>query len=172
MLAVMRFPVGVEIERRYLVVSPAWRVDAGPGRKFRQGYLKKGGIKVRVRSGAGSAWLTVKGPRNGLARVEFDYPIPIDDAEQMLRICLQPLVEKTRHEIRHHEHVWEVDVFEGANAGLILAEIELSAADEPFKLPTWVGPEVTGDPRYGHESLLERSLCDDWSSRLSEPRTF
>jgi adenylate cyclase len=164
--------VGVEIERRYLVVSSAWRADAGPGRNFRQGYLKKGGVKVRIRSGAGWASLTVKGPRNGVARVEFDYPIPIDDAEQMLRICHQPLVEKTRHEVRHHGHIWEVDVFEGANAGLVLAEIELSAPDEPFKLPTWVGPEVTGDPKYGHESLLERPPYDNWGLRLAEPRTF
>lgn len=164
--------MGVEIERRYLVVSPAWRIHAGPGRTFRQGYLKKGGVKVRVRSGADGAWLTVKGPRDGLARAEFDYPIPIDDAEQMLRICHQPLVEKTRHDVRHRDHVWEVDVFEGANAGLILAEIELFAADERFELPTWVGPEVTGDPRYGHESLLERPRHGYWSLPLSEPRTF
>ena len=164
--------MGVEIERRYLVVSPGWRIHAGPGRKFRQGYLKTGGVKVRVRSGADGASLTVKGPRSGLARVEFEYPIPIDDAEQMLRICHQPLVEKTRHEVRHRDHVWEVDVFVGANVGLILAEIELSAANERFELPRWVGPEVTGDPRYGHESLLERPPYGDWSSRLSEPRTF
>jgi len=164
--------VAVEIERRYLVVSSAWRLHAGPGRKFRQGYLKKGGVKVRVRSGADGASLTVKGPRSGLTRVEFDYPIPIADAEQMLRICHQPLVEKTRHDVRHGDHVWEVDVFEGANAGLILAEIELSTVDERFELPAWVGPEVTGDPRYGHESLLERPLYGRWSLPLSEPRTF
>jgi CYTH domain-containing protein len=140
-----------EIERKFLVRGDGWR--PGPeGVLQRQGYLSVEDPTVRVRIEGPRATLTVKGAQKGLARPEFEYEIPVADAEEMLGLC--PFaVEKTRHVREFGGRRWEVDVFHGANEGLVIAEIELEREDESFALPLWLGAEVSRDPRYRVSSL-------------------
>jgi adenylate cyclase len=150
-----------EIERKFLVHEDLWRAAAaGPNvrrERFRQGYISlEPGRTVRVRAAGARAWLTLKGERTGLTRYEFEYAVPAADAEAMLEVlCQPPLIEKTRHFVEHAGHTWEVDVFEGENAGLIVAEIELSRADEAFETPAWVAQEVTDEDRYANSRLSQ-----------------
>jgi CYTH domain-containing protein len=146
----------VEIERKFLVLSDAWRETATGSQKLRDGILARfGDGKVRVRIADDQAWLTVKGPRRGLRRSEFEYEIACSEAEEMLHtLCDGPVLEKTRYFVPCGEFTWEVDVYEGALAGLILTEIELEHEDQAFTVPTWVGREVTHDPRYRKVNLL------------------
>ena len=158
----------VEIERKFLVVDDRWRNGCGPGQRYCQGYLAAGGngggggrATVRVRRAGPAAWITVKGPSGGSGRVraEYEYPIPVDDAEQMLEhLCRRPLLAKTRHEVVHAGRLWQVDLFEGCNAGLVLAEVELGPPDEPVAPPPWVGAEVTADLRYRNSALAGRPM--------------
>lgn len=150
--------MSVEIERKFLVVGDGWRRDNPRGVRFCQGYLAQGSftpqhITVRVRRAGERACVTIKGKREGIARPEFEYLIPVDDAEELLRLCRKPLIEKTRYTVHHAGHAWAVDVFGGANSGLVLAEIELDDPNELFARPEWLGREVTYDRRY-HNSLL------------------
>jgi adenylate cyclase len=146
----------MEIERKFLVVGAPWR-DAERSSALRQGYLSSGGpLSVRVRLSADSAWLTLKGPTTNWSREEFEYAIPVPDAEAMLAFCGELVVEKVRHELRVGDHVWEIDVFGGRNAGLVMAEIELTREDETFQRPDWLGVEVSHDPRYRNSALAER----------------
>jgi adenylate cyclase len=153
--------MGIEIERKFLVVGKDWK-DGADGRRLRQGYLSLDKERtVRVRVAGEAAWLTVKGPTTGFARREFEYAIPPADAHQLLDgLCLRPIIEKTRYELRHAGHRWEVDEFEGANAGLVVAEIELERPDEPFARPPWLGREVSDDPRYFNASLVRHPFRD------------
>lgn len=146
--------MGVEIERRFLVASDAWR-DAALGRKrLIQGYLaREDGVSVRLRLTGSAARLTIKGP-GGLSRPEFEYDIPRDEAQQMIeQLCAGRSLAKTRHIVPHGGLRWEVDVFEGVLAGLVIAEVELPATDHPVALPPWVGREITGDHRYANAVL-------------------
>ena len=145
----------VEIERKFLVVGDGWRQGNPPGQRFCQGYLAgKPGVTVRIRRAGTKAYITIKGKPVGPARLEFEYEIPVDEAEAMLKeLCRRPLIEKTRHEVVHADHLWQVDEFGADNAGLVLAEIELDHPDEPVELPPWVGEEVTLDPRYSNAAL-------------------
>lgn len=148
--------MGLEIERRFLVTGDGWRHGARPGAVV-QGYLSTDPRRVvRVRLADGGAWLTVKGPADGPARAEFEYPVPPEDARELLALCGDAVIEKLRWRLRHAGRDWVVDEFAGANGGLVLAEIELAAADQPFALPPWVGAEVTGDHRYSNASLALR----------------
>jgi adenylate cyclase len=144
-----------EIERKFLVRDSSWRAQADHGERLRQGYLAGGEQgSVRVRIGGGQARLNIKGRTLGAVRREFDYPIPLDDAAVLLdELCERPLIEKTRYRVAHAGHVWEVDEFAGDNHGLVVAEIELEAADAPFERPAWVGDEVTDDARYYNVAL-------------------
>lgn len=145
--------MGIEIERKFLVAGEQWRHGA-LGIPYAQGYLSRGtGRTVRVRLAGSDAFLTIKGPVTGISRAEFEYPIPQQDAREMLPLCDGPIVQKIRFKIPHEGHVWEVDEFEGENAGLILAEVELQSADEAVALPPWIGEEVTGDARYYNSNL-------------------
>lgn len=146
--------MAIEIERKFLVDKTRWSPDSA-GVHYRQGYLCSGaGITVRVRVAGEQAFLTVKGAARGYARDEYEYPVPVTDAEAMLAdLCQQPLIEKIRYRTDYADHVWEVDVFQGANSGLVLAEIELPSEDTSFVLPPWVGLEVSGDPRYFNSTL-------------------
>jgi CYTH domain-containing protein len=146
--------MGVEIERKFLVVGEAWRAGAS-GQVYRQGYLATDPDRtVRVRVVGNQGYLTVKGRSEGLVRAEFEYPIPSADATEMLdRLCPRPLIEKTRYRLVHAGRVWEVDEFSGENLGLVLAEVELSDPTEPIQLPEWVGDEVSDDPRYYNANL-------------------
>jgi adenylate cyclase len=147
--------VGQEIERKFLV-DPAWR-PTGSGTYFRQGYLNSAKERVvRVRVADSTAKLTIKGANVGVSRAEFEYDIPQDDAEALLLICEQPIVEKRRHLVPFGGHTFEVDVFEGANAGLVIAELELASEDEAFERPPWLGAEVSDDPRYYNNNLMLR----------------
>ncbi|MEM9301171.1 MAG: CYTH domain-containing protein [Pseudomonadota bacterium] len=144
-----------EIERKFLLASDEWRAEADAGAGMRQGYLAAEAERsVRVRIVAGRATMTIKGAAEGLVRLEFEYAIPLADAAEMLdRLALRPCIEKTRFLVPCGGHVWEIDVFEGDNAGLIVAEIELNEPDEAFDRPSWLGDEVTDDPRYLNASL-------------------
>jgi adenylate cyclase len=144
-----------EIEHKFLVTSDAWRASARAGVPYVQGYLStEPGRTVRVRLAGDRGFLTVKGKTSGATRDEFEYEVPKADAEQMLEMC-DRLVAKTRYVVPHEGHDWEIDVFEGANAGLIVAEIELDREGEAFARPPWAGEDVTADGRYANASLAK-----------------
>ncbi|HZP64739.1 MAG TPA: CYTH domain-containing protein [Rudaea sp.] len=144
--------MATEIERKFLVEGTAWR--QGRGTRLVQGYLNRDPQRtVRVRIAGSAGFLTVKGASRGATRSEFEYAIPLADAEALLALVDGPLVEKVRYEITHAGALWEVDEFLGDNAGLVLAEIELEREDQPVMKPAWVGAEVTGDPRYYNANL-------------------
>ena len=147
--------MGTEIERKFLVASGDWHDVAVNSSEIRQGFLNTDPERtVRVRLTDGDAELTIKGITVGAQRAEYEYPIPPADAAEMLDgLCQHALIEKTRYRVPHAGHTWEVDVFYGANAGLVVAEIELGSVDEAFERPDWLGVEVTGDPRYYNANL-------------------
>ena len=146
-----------EIERKFLVTGEAWRALA-EGNRYRQGYLST--VKqrtVRVRTVGDTGFLTIKGVSVGAARSEYEYEIPIADAEEMLDdLCEKPIIEKNRYKIPLEGVVWEVDEFLGLNDGLIVAEVELESEEQAFATPEWIGEEVTGDPKYFNSSLIAR----------------
>jgi CYTH domain-containing protein len=156
--------VATEIERKFLVRHQGWRQRA-TALPVRQGYLcASPNNSVRVRTIGERAFLTVKSERVGCVREEFEYAIPLDDAQRLLAtLCQRPLIEKTRYQLAEHGHDWVIDVFEGDNAGLIVAEVELAFETEALALPDWVGEEVTGDPRYLNANLVKHPFSD-WSS--------
>ena len=144
--------MATEIERKFLVIGTQWR--CGPGQTLVQGYLNRDPHRtVRVRIAGAQAYITFKGISHGAMRAEFEYEIPKADAEQLLTMCEGPLIDKVRHRVPHAGLVWDVDEFRGANAGLVLAEIELDSVDQPFERPTWIGEEVTHDRRYFNSNL-------------------
>lgn len=147
--------MALEIERKFLVVGDGWHAAARASEQFAQGYLNDHGrASVRVRIEGEAANLNIKAARVGTSRAEYEYPIPLAEAREMLdHLTLTPPVEKTRYWIEHAGHIWEVDEFAGANAPLIVAEIELGAADEPFERPDWLGAEITDDRRYYNHAL-------------------
>lgn len=152
--------MGVEIERKFRV-QPEWR-PTGDGVVMDQGYLCSDPERtVRVRQAGRQAWLTIKGATQGARRAEFEYAIPVADAEALLALCPHR-VQKIRHRIPVGSHVFEVDVFAGANAGLIVAEVELSDEAEAFERPPWLAAEVTDDPRYFNSALAAHPYRD-WS---------
>ena len=149
--------MGIEIERKFLVADGGWRDAADPGTVMKQGYLAAEPERtVRVRVAGDQAWLTIKGPTDGAVRAEYEYPVPVVDAEAILELCATMVVHKTRHLVPHGGHVWEVDVFAGENDRLVLAEVELTRADEVIDLPDWLGAEVTDDHRYSNSQLSRR----------------
>lgn len=144
-----------EIERKFLVVGDRWREQA-VGQLYRQGYIStaRPGQTVRVRVAGEQGYLTIKGPTTGITRTEFEYPIPLADANEMLEtMCDRPIVEKTRYCLPIKDLVWEIDEFAGENAGLIVAEVELTSASQEIDIPAWIGQEVSGDSRYYNASL-------------------
>ena len=155
--------MAVEIERKFLVAARDW-ATLGEGECYRQGYLARDPVTVRIRVAGERGYLTLKGRSTGISRSEFEYGIPLEDAEALLALCTTPLIEKTRYRIPHGQHVWEVDVFDGDNAGLVVAEIELASEDEPFQRPDWLGEEVSGDYRYSN-SALAVTPYRQWSPR-------
>ena len=148
--------MAVEIERKFLVADigadAAWRQV--PGVVYRQGYLNRDKARtVRVRVAGSAAYLTIKGVSVGPTRAEFEYAIPVMDAEALLLLCNGPLIEKTRHVLQHAGTTWEVDVFAGDNAGLVVAEVELQSEAQAFEKPDWLGVEVTLEARYFNSNL-------------------
>ncbi|HYE36380.1 CYTH domain-containing protein [Methylocaldum sp.] len=147
--------MALEIERKFLVLDDRWRDSVRESAYFRQGYLNNEiHCSVRVRICDDRAWLNIKSVTIGAQRQEFEYEIPVNDAHTMLStLSRRPLIEKTRYFVDAGPHTWEIDVFEGDNAGLVVAEIELENPDETFEKPDWLGEEVTYDPRYYNTSL-------------------
>jgi len=144
-----------EIERKFLPKNDAWR-GLAVGTFYRQGYLSTTKERtVRIRTIKDQGYLTVKGAAKGAVRAEYEYEIPIKDANEMLdRLCERPIIEKERYEIDHKGLIWVVDEFHGENKGLILVEVELSHEDQEIDMPPWVGKEVTGDPKYFNANLI------------------
>lgn len=155
-----------EIERKFLVIPGAWRPNPARGTHYRQGYLSSDPARtVRVRVAGNQGYLTVKGLTRGIERLEFEYPIPQADAEQLLdQLCPRPWIEKRRYHESYGGWIWEIDIFEGDNAGLIIAEVELTSASAPVVLPSWVGREVSDDPRY-FNSYLTGHPYSTWGGR-------
>ncbi len=161
--------MALEIERRFLVTHSGWRPVAGPPQRLQQGYLSAAsdGITVRMRLRAdGKAWLTLKASAggSGIARHEFEYRIPVEDAEQLWMLAPHRLL-KTRYDLQLGGGDWIVDCFEGDNAPLVLAEVELDAPDSPLIIPDWCGAEVTGDHRWSNAALARQPLSK-WSQEL------
>ena len=153
-----------EIERKFLVAHQAWRESVNTIHVYRQGYLSYDSERtVRVRATEVTGYLTIKGITEGLTRDEFEYEIPLTDALALLQLCERPAIEKKRYIVPNGAHVWEVDVFEGVNEGLVVAEIELGSEDEAFDKPNWLGNEVSGDRKYSN-SALSLNPFKDWSN--------
>ena len=150
--------MAAEIERKFLVRDDTWRVSVATTEPMRQGYLASSPeCNVRIRLAGDRAWLTIKGRTVGATRPEYEYAIPPAEAAELLeRLCLRPQIEKTRHRVPYAGHCFEVDVFHGANEGLVLCEVELGSEGEVVELPPWLGREVTGDPRYFNARLALR----------------
>lgn len=148
--------MGKEIERKFLVKGNDWRNNGEPVPTC-QGYLvSEKECTVRVRLMGGEAFLTIKGKTEGISRSEYEYPIPVADAKEMLAgLCTRPLIEKHRYRITYAGMEWEVDEFFNENQGLIVAEVELESEDQQVELPPWVGEEVSHDPRYTNASLVK-----------------
>jgi adenylate cyclase len=150
--------MALEIERKFLICSDEWRIQVTRRELLRQGYLSSGSqCSIRARVAGEQAWLNLKARRSGMTRLEFEYPIPVADANEILNELAQgPILEKYRHLIPAGEYVWEVDEFLGANAGLIVAEIELPSENAQFERPSWLGKEVTEDERYYNFNLAQK----------------
>jgi len=152
--------MGTEIERKFLVRDQSV-LDGAVGIAYRQGYLSIDPERtVRVRRAGDHADVTVKGLSRGATRAEFAYEVPLEDASALLALCHRPIIEKTRYRIDHGGLTWEVDVFEGDNDGLVVAEVELPSAETAVALPAWAGDEVTADARYYNANLVRHPFRD------------
>ncbi len=164
--------MAIEIERKFLLASDAWRARVSRSERMAQGYLNDAGsvtagrqnVSVRVRIAGDAAHLNIKSRELGARRQEFEYPVPPADAEALLALCVGGRIEKTRHHVHHAGHLWEIDEFGGENAGLVVAEIELGTLDEAFETPEWLGLEVTDQSRYYNLMLAERPYSQ-WTSQ-------
>ena len=156
-----RHTMGKEIERKFLLKTNKWKLKAEGRTRIKQGYLnthKERTVRVRVRGN--KAFLTIKGKTVGATRLEYEYPIPVAHALDLLELCERPIIEKARYLVKIGKLTWEVDVFSGDNEGLALAEIELEREDQKISIPRWIGKEVTGDPRYYNSSLVKTPFKD------------
>lgn len=159
-----------EIERKFLVASDNWRKKADSGRHIRQAVVFSDGDRtLRIRAIDGrKARLTLKIGISGMTRHEFEYDVPLTDADEMLKLANGNTISKTRYEVRHAKHTWEIDVYDGHLTGLVVAEVELGSEDEKPELPSWVGKEVTGDRRYSNQALAEISREGDWRDGIQD----
>jgi adenylate cyclase len=147
--------MAIEIERKFLLRDDAWRALATHRTLLRQGYLANNErCSIRVRVADGEAWIGIKAMTRGIARAEYEYSVPLVEADAMLdALCARPFIEKWRHIVPWGVHEWEIDEFLGDNAGLVVAEVELEREDEALELPPWAGREVTADVRFYNFSL-------------------
>jgi adenylate cyclase len=148
----------MEIERKFLVKEQLWQgIEKPSPSRIVQAYLVNSAEKnVRIRIKGTKGFLTIKGPTQGISRAEFEYEIPLKDADELISTFAEKVIEKFRYEISFKNHLWEVDVFTGKLEGLYLAEIELNSEDEHFELPDWVGEEVSTDPNYYNSNLINK----------------
>lgn len=154
--------MATEIERKFLVRGDFSR-EVSSAQRIVQGYIcSQPGRTVRIRIRGEEGFLTIKGPSDdkGLSRYEFEQEISLADAEKLLALCEPGAIDKVRHLVPHGGHLWEVDVFHGANEGLVMAEIELTSEDEAFDKPEWLGEEVSGDRRYYNSMLTKHPYCE------------
>jgi CYTH domain-containing protein len=151
-----------EIERKFLVQNDSWRESVEKSYSIKQGYFPTDpGATIRIRIKGEKGFLTIKGPTQNLSRSEFEYEIPVSDAEQMLsEFCAAQKIEKVRSIVPFEGKIWEVDEFFGKNAPLIIAEVELEDAEESIQIPNWIGDEVSTDPRYYNSNLIVMPYCD------------
>lgn len=163
--------MAIEIERKFRLADDSWRQSAQRRTLLRQGYIantRRASVRVRLAGEAG--WLSVKAMTPGLSRAEYEAAIPAAEANEMLdRLCEGPLIEKWRHIVPYQGSEWEIDEFLGANAGLVIAELELDAEDAPFARPPWLGVEVTYDERYYNFRLSQRPFRH-WPENLQAAR--
>jgi adenylate cyclase len=147
--------MALEIEHKFLLANDEWRNHVQHSVRYRQGYLSSlPTSSIRIRVSDNHAWLNIKSATIGTQRHEYEYEIPLPDADELLNtLCKKPLIEKTRHFVEDNNKIWEIDEFEGENEGLIIAEIELSETVEIFTKPAWLGAEVTDDLRYYNNNL-------------------
>ena len=150
----------LEIERKFLVdAKKLVRLKLTGGERISQGYLSTEPNKiVRVRIKKNRGFITIKGANIGIVRQEFEYEIPLNDAEEILKLCAPNILKKVRYKVDYAGHVWEVDIFEGKHAGLILAEVEIDSLDEFVKIPDWAGEEVSDNPKYFNSNLVMNTL--------------
>lgn len=163
---------GLEIERKFLVhkCDGAYKAMAYASSHIKQGYICSGkGRTVRVRIRDGHGFITIKGPSldGGITRYEFEKEITLDEAEHLMRLCEPGVIDKTRYLVKSGKHVFEVDEFYGDNEGLVIAEVELAGADEPYEKPPFIGKEVTGDRRF-YNSYLRQMPFAVWSATMPE----
>jgi len=152
--------MGIEIERKFLLRDDRWRNAVGRSIRMQQGYLGGERCSTRVRIEGELAFLNIKSLDLGSRRLEFEYPLPLADAEQMLQAFAGPQVVKVRHHVPNDKHLWEIDEFGGRNSGLLVAEIELQDENEDFIRPDWLGDEVTHDQRYYNARLAHAPFVD------------
>ena len=157
-----------EIEHKFLLSNENWREKVSHSVLYKQGYLSSQSTSsIRVRISDKQAWLNIKSATIGTQRAEYEYEIPLFDAHEILNdLCLKPVIEKTRHFVTYDNHLWEIDEFDGENAGLIVAEIELKTLNEVFSKPVWFGEEVTHVVRY-YNNNLEREPYSQWRNNLN-----
>ncbi len=156
--------MALEIEHKFLLANDDWRTEVQSSVYYKQAYLSSSPTSsIRVRISDSQAWLNLKSATIGNHRLEFEYEIPLVDADTIItELCVKPWIEKQRHFIARDGHVWEIDEFFGDNAGLIVAEIELLQIDESFAKPSWIGVEVTHDLRYYNNNLAKHPF-KDWN---------
>ena len=150
--------MAIEIEHKFLLANNRWRTGIIRSTPYKQGYLSSNSnVSIRIRISHTEAWINLKKAAIGNQRDEYEYPIPLPDAEEIINnLCQQPLIDKTRHLVPYQQHTWEIDEFHGDNDGLIVAEIELTSSDEGFAKPDWLGTEVTLEHKYYNNQLAKR----------------
>lgn len=157
--------MSIEIEHKFLLRNDLWRNEISHSCHYQQGYLSSNSnSSIRIRTTDNQAWLNIKSATIGNQRHEYEYPIPIQDAQEIMHnLCNKPVINKTRYFINRHPHIWEIDEFYDENEGLIVAEIELASPDEIFEHPLWLGNEVTHDLRYYNNNLIKNPF-KTWSN--------
>jgi adenylate cyclase len=149
--------MATEIERKYLILNKDWQTNVDSKLHIVQGYLATNELSsTRIRIQNDKANINIKSATLGITRTEFEYLIPVEDAQQMIdHLCIKPVIKKTRYTVKHSSHIWEVDVFSSENEGLVVAEIELTSPDEAFDKPSWLGKEVSDEPKYYNVCLVK-----------------
>lgn len=154
--------MAIEIERKYLLASEQWRAEVSRSQRMAQAYFANTETaSMRVRIAGERAWLNIKGMTIGASRPEYEYEIPLADAEEQLTLCMPGQIDKTRHYVERDGLVWEIDEFHGDNSGLIVAEVELESEEQSITKPDWLGSEVTGDARY-YNVMLAKTPYSQW----------
>jgi len=152
--------MGIEIEKKFLLANSDWKNSITSSHTIKQGYLNSNSKRtVRVRVLDEKAFITIKSKSIDISRQEFEYEIPLNEAIELLNLCEKPLIEKTRNIVIHNSNKWEIDVFDGDNKGLIIAEIELSNKKEKIDLPVWIGKEVSLESKYFNSTLIKKPYC-------------